>query len=94
MGSVESFAPGFIPVEELGVEIKTLGKVFFAELFDEGRIGEIRLGDEFFRGAEVFFFLPVNGDLRFGELRFGGGRSGFGGSSFRHGGGSRKKECS
>jgi hypothetical protein len=40
----------------------------FAEFFDEGGIGEIGLGFEFFRGVEVFFFFPMNSDLGFGEF--------------------------
>jgi hypothetical protein len=40
----------------------------FAELLDEGGIGKIGLSDEFFGRIEVLFFLPVDGDLRFGEL--------------------------
>jgi hypothetical protein len=50
--------------------VETLWKMLFAEFFDERRIGQIRLGDEFLGGMVVFFLLPVDGDLRFGELLF------------------------
>jgi hypothetical protein len=42
--------------------------MLFAEFFDEGGIGEIGLGNELFGRSKVFFFFPVNGNLRFGEL--------------------------
>jgi len=47
--------------------------MFFAEFFDERGIGKIGLGDKFFGGIVILFFLPMHGDLRFGEflLAFG-----------------------
>jgi hypothetical protein len=42
--------------------------MLFAEFFDESGIGEIGLSKELFGGTKVFFFFPVNGNLRFGEL--------------------------
>lgn len=68
IGSVESFAPGLVPIEELGVVVEALGEVFFAKLFYKCWIGEIGLGDEFFRRPIIFFFFPMNGNLRFGDL--------------------------
>jgi len=43
--------------------VETLWKMLFAEFFDERRIGQIRLGDEFLGGMVVFFLLPVDGDF-------------------------------
>jgi len=48
--------------------VETFREILFAEFFDESGIGKICLGDEFLGRAVVFFFLPVDGDLRFGEL--------------------------
>jgi hypothetical protein len=48
--------------------VEALREIFLAEFLDEGVIGEIRLGDEFLGRAEVFFLLPMDGDLCFGEL--------------------------
>ena len=94
---IERFAPGFVPIEKLGVNVKAFRKIPFAEFFDESGIGEIRLGFEFFRRIEIFFFFPVNGDLRFvdalGRTRIGRlSISGFLPLDFSHGGSSRRCE--
>src|SRR5882762_2026999 len=65
---VERLAPGLVPIEEGSVMVKASRKILFAEFFDEGGTGEIRLGDKCLGRAEELFFFPVNGDLRFGEL--------------------------
>jgi hypothetical protein len=48
--------------------VEALREIFFAEFFDEGRIGKIGLGDEFLGRVEVFFLLPMDGDLRLGKF--------------------------
>ncbi len=48
--------------------VEALRKILFAEFLDEGGIGEIGLGNELLWRTEVLFFLPVDGDLRFGEF--------------------------
>ncbi len=68
MAGVEGLAPGLVPVEEGSVMVEALRKILFAEFLDEGGIGEIGLGDELLGRTEVLFFLPVYGDLRFGEF--------------------------
>src|ERR1700676_1441639 len=68
IGSVESFAPGLVPIEQLGVDVEAFRKVFFAEFFHEGGIGEIGLSFKFFGRVKIFFFFPMNGNLRFGEF--------------------------
>src|SRR6266576_3254740 len=65
---VEGLAPGFVPMQEGSVMVEALRKMLFVEFFDEGGIGEIGLNDEFLGRSKVFFFFPVNGNLRFGEL--------------------------
>src|SRR6266849_3688446 len=65
---VEGLAPGLVPIEEGSVMIVAFRKMLFAEFLDEGRIGKIRLGDKCLGRAEELFFLPVDGDLRFGEF--------------------------
>jgi hypothetical protein len=39
VAGVKSFAPGLVPVEEVGVVVEAFGEMLFAELFDEGGIG-------------------------------------------------------
>src|SRR5580700_6699669 len=68
IGGVESFVPSLVPVEEPGVDVKAPRETLLAEFFDEGRIGEIGLGFEFFRGVKVFLFFPMHSDLSFGEF--------------------------
>ena len=82
VGGVEGFRPLFVPVEEIGVVVETLRKIFLGEFFDEGEIGEIGLGFEFLRRMEIFLFFPVDGDLCFGGL-FRVDRFGFGGARMR-----------
>src|SRR6266513_248280 len=53
---------------EGSVMVEAFRKMLFAEFSDEGGIGEIGLSDELFGRSKVFFFFPVNGNLRFGEL--------------------------
>jgi len=66
--SVESFVPLFVPVEEIGVGVKTFWKIFLGEFLDVGRISEISLRFEFLRWIKIFFFFPVDRNLGFGEL--------------------------
>src|SRR5437762_13962744 len=68
VAGVEGLAPGFVPMEEGSVMVEAFRKMLFAEFFDEGGIGEIGLSDELLGRSKVFFFFPVNGNLRFGEL--------------------------
>ena len=70
MIGVQRGVPILIPVEKFGVLAEAFGEIFFAEAFDDARIVEIRLGDEAGRRANVLFFLPVHGDLRFGQPCF------------------------
>ena len=67
---VESFAPGLVPIEKLGVDVETFREMFLAEFFYEGGINEIGLRDKFLGRVEVLFFFPVNGNLRFGQVCF------------------------
>jgi len=55
-------------MEEGSVMVEAFRKMLFAEFSDEGGIGEIGLSDELLGRSKVFFFFPVNGNLRFGEL--------------------------
>src|SRR5580704_12356616 len=70
IGSVERFAPGLVPIEQLGVNVETLGKVFFAEFFNERGIDEVGLRFEFLRRVEILFFFPMYRNLRFRQLVF------------------------
>ena len=81
-GSVERFAPPLVPMEKVGVAVKTLGKVFFGELFYERCVDEIGLSLEFLGRMEILLFFPVDGDLGVGGF-FGAGRFGFGGARVR-----------
>jgi len=51
--------------------IEAFREILFAEFFDQGRIRKIRLGNESLEGWKIFFFLPMHGDLRFGEFLLG-----------------------
>jgi len=79
MGGVQGFRPLFVPVEEIGVVVEALRKIFLGEFFNEGEVGEIGLGFEFLRRMEIFLFFPVDGDLCFGRFFrarcFGAGRA-------------------
>src|SRR5579863_6408004 len=68
--SVERFAPGLVPIEQLGVDVETFWEVFFAEFFDERGIGEIGLRFEFLRRVEILLFFPMHRNLRFRQLVF------------------------
>ena len=72
MIGIKRGVPILIPVEKLGVLSEALWETFFAEAISDVRIIQVRLGYEPGRRPNVLFFLPVNGDLRFGEhLLFG-----------------------
>jgi len=66
VGSVEGLAPGLGPIEEVGIVVEAFRKMFFAELFDVFGIGKIVLGDKFFVGIVIVFFLTMHGVLCFG----------------------------
>jgi hypothetical protein len=72
VGSVESLFPLAIPIQEIGVSVKALGKILFGEFLDEGRVDEIGLCFEFLCRVKILLFFPVDGDLSFRELAFGG----------------------
>ena len=55
--------PILIPVEEVCVLFKALGKVVEAEPIVDCRIRHIRLGDKGGRGVNILLFLPVHGNF-------------------------------
>src|SRR5882672_2404634 len=68
IAGVEGLAPGLVPMEEVGVVVKTFREIFFAEFLDEGGVGEIGLSNEFLGRTKIFLFFPMDGNLRFGEF--------------------------
>src|SRR5258708_22932548 len=65
MTGIERGVPIVVPVQELRILVEALGKMLLAEFFDDGGIGEISLGDEFFGKIKILFLLPMHRDFRF-----------------------------
>ena len=74
---IESLAPLFIPVKQVGVVVEAARKILFGEFLYKGRIGEIRLRLKFLCWMKVVLFFPMDGDLGFSRL-VGLGRPGLG----------------
>ena len=67
---VECGVPILVPVEKFCVFAKALWKMLFAKTVDDMGIVKVRLRDKAGRRVNVFLFLPMNGDLRFGKPLF------------------------
>src|ERR1700692_1370176 len=67
---VKGGVPILVPVQQFGVFAEAFRKMLLAELLHHGRIIEIGLAYEFCGGLEVLFFLPMHGNLSFGQLAF------------------------
>jgi hypothetical protein len=65
---VERLVPFLVPGEHLRVLVEALRKILQRESLGDVRIPEIRLLHEFLGRIEVLLFLPVDGNLRFGQL--------------------------
>src|SRR5208337_3639908 len=78
MVGVQRSVPILIPVEEFGIFAEALGEILLAEALQGVVVVEIGLSDEARGRPDIGFFLPVDGNLRFGQAVFLGAGFTFG----------------
>ena len=71
VGIVQRRMPVLVPRQEVGVLDETVRKLVRREAVEYPRIGQIRLSDERRARVDHLLFLPVGGDLGFGDVAFG-----------------------
>jgi hypothetical protein len=65
VAGVQDIIPVFVPVQQVGIFFEAIGKVVKAKTIIDRRIRHVCLCDKLIGGIIVFFFTPVNRDLRF-----------------------------
>src|SRR5262245_37472529 len=68
LAGVERDVPGLIPIEQIGVFLEAVRKIFETEPVKYFRVGQVGLSDEFFRRVDVGLLLPVDCDLGLGHV--------------------------
>ena len=70
VGIVKRRMPILVPRQQVGVLDEAVGEFVRRKSVEHPRIGHVGLSDEPGTGMDKFFFLPVGGDLSFGDVTF------------------------